>query len=293
MLKSMTAFGRSEKDMEQTTVSVEVRSVNHRYRDVSLRLPRPLVPLEEVLRAQIASRVSRGRVEVSLQMESRGEQPDSDVQLNVPLASAYMKVLAEINERFGLDPKIRAQELCQFKDVVLVRPVEADMESLKPGVQDALSTAFDGLDLMKEKEGEAIERDFKKRLGFLARYLENVEKRAPLVVSEYRDKLHDRVASLADGMELDESRMAQEVAFFAGKCDITEEIVRLHSHLDQYQKYMALDEPVGRRLDFLIQEMNREVNTISSKASDPNISKAAVEMKGELEKLKEQVQNVE
>jgi uncharacterized protein (TIGR00255 family) len=293
MLKSMTAFGRSEKDLDGTGISIEIRAVNHRFRDIVLRLPRPLLPLEEDLRAQIASAISRGRIEVTVQMERRGEQPDAEVELNVPLADAYFKVFEELNERYGLESKAEAGDLCQFKDVILVRPVEADIESLKPGFQEAMDEALDSLDRMRKREGDAIERDFQKRLGIVSQYLDQIEERAPFVVEEYRAKLLDRVSSLTEGMELDENRLAQEVAFFAGKCDITEEIVRIRSHLEQFHKYLRLTEAVGRRLDFLIQEMHREVNTISSKASDSAISSAAVEMKGELEKLKEQIQNVE
>jgi len=293
MLKSMTAFGRGEKQTKCMKISAEIRGVNHRFRDIVLRLPRPLLPLEEDVRTRIASSVSRGRIECVFQMEMLGEQPAAEVELNVPLAKAYLEAFRDLNERFGLDAGISARELCAFKDVILARPVEADLEALRLEVDQVLGEALDSLEGMRKREGETIERDFADRLTEISGRLERVAERAPVVVEEYRVKLRDRVASLAGDLELDENRLAQETAFFAGKSDITEEIVRLRSHIAQFQNYMGRGEPVGRRLDFLIQEMNREVNTISSKASDSAISSEAVEMKGELEKLREQVQNIE
>jgi len=292
-LKSMTAFGRGEAELEDAGVTVEIRSVNHRFRDVVMRLPKALQPLEEALRSQIAARIGRGRVEVSVQMETRGDQPDVSVELNVPLAQAYFSVYRELQERFGADPVVKAEVVCQNRDVVMIRPVERDVELLGPVVRDALERALDTVDRMRQEEGRALEKDFRSRLELIADYLTRVEERSPQVVEEVRKRLQERVAALTDGLDLDESRLAQEVALFAGRSDITEEIVRGRSHLSQFHTYLEADEPVGRRLDFLIQELNREVNTIASKATDAIISSVAVEIKAEIEKLREQVQNVE
>ncbi|MGD8386162.1 MAG: YicC/YloC family endoribonuclease [Desulfobacteraceae bacterium] len=293
MLRSMTAYGRGELEIAEALITVEIRSVNHRFRDVVVRIPRSLQPLEDEVRSQIATRVGRGRIECSIQMEHRAEEPDTAVALNVPLARAYVEVLRELQERFDLDSPIHAETLCQFKDVVKISPVEEDLEAVRPGVETAMSEALDALDRMRAEEGRAIEKDFRSRLLTIRENLARIEERAPVVVEAYRKRLRERVESLSEGMELDEGRLLQEVALFAGRCDITEETVRSQSHLSQFEQVLALNEPVGRRLDFLVQELHREVNTISSKASDASISSMAVEVKGELEKLKEQVQNVE
>jgi uncharacterized protein (TIGR00255 family) len=289
----MTAYGRGELEIAEALITVEIRSVNHRFRDVVVRIPRSLQPLEDEVRSQIATRVGRGRIECSIQMEHRAEEPDTAVALNVPLARAYVEVLRELQERFDLDSPIHAETLCQFKDVVKISPVEEDLEAVLPGVETAMSEALDALDRMRAEEGRAIEKDFRSRLLTIRENLARIEERAPVVVEAYRKRLRERVESLSEGMELDEGRLLQEVALFAGRCDITEETVRSQSHLSQFEQVLALNEPVGRRLDFLVQELHREVNTISSKASDASISSMAVEVKGELEKLKEQVQNVE
>jgi uncharacterized protein (TIGR00255 family) len=188
---------------------------------------------------------------------------------------------------------VRADALCQFRDVILVRPVERDTETLKGPALEALSDALGAMDRMRAVEGGAIDEDFRRRIRMLRDRLEQIEARAPQVVEEYDKRLRERVSALAGEIELDPNRLAQEVATFAGRCDITEEVVRSRSHLNQFEQYLDADEPVGRRLDFLLQEMNREANTISSKASDATISTTVVEVKGELEKLREQVQNVE
>lgn len=293
MLKSMTAYGRGERELAEAMVTVEIRSVNHRFRDIVLRLPRSLQPLEDEVRSKIGSRLGRGRIECSIQMERRGEQSDTEVVLNVPLAKAYVEMLRELQERFGLDSTIHAETLCQFKDVVKVCPVEADVEAVRPGMEAAIAEALDAMNRMRSEEGHAIEKDFRSRISAIRGYLSRIEERAPGVVEAYRKRLRDRIEALSEGLELDEGRLLQEVALFAGRCDITEETVRSQSHLAQFEQVLAMNEPVGRRLEFLVQELHREVNTISSKASDTTISSMAVEIKGELEKLKEQVQNVE
>jgi uncharacterized protein (TIGR00255 family) len=180
-----------------------------------------------------------------------------------------------------------------MKDVILVKPEDRDAEEMKAGFEAALEIALDSLDEMRLKEGEAIQSDLESRLRLLEKYLDTVEKRAPILVEEYRQKLNDRINHMLKDVTVDESRLAQEVAFFSERSDITEEIVRVRSHLQQFRAYLSVDDALGRRLDFLIQELNREVNTLSSKASDSSISKMAVEMKAELEKLREQIQNVE
>lgn len=293
MIKSMTAYGRGEYESGDTLFTAEIKSLNNRYRDIILRIPKNLQPLEKELKAIVGSRIKRGRVEVSIQTQNTGEETPYALELNVPLVNAYFKIFNQLGEQFGLDKKIQIESLCQMSDVILFRPQEADMEKVEPGFHEVLSQALDSLDTMRIKEGEAIEADFLKRLELLDRYVSEVEKRAPDLVEQYRSRLKDKICRMLEDVAIDESRLAQEAAFLAERSDITEEIVRIRSHLKQFHGYLSMDEALGRRLDFLIQEINREVNTLGTKASDPSISRVVVEMKAELEKLREQVQNVE
>jgi uncharacterized protein (TIGR00255 family) len=293
LIKSMTAYGRGEYHLGDTQFIAETRSLNNRHLDIILRIPRNYQVLEKELKDTISSRIRRGRVEVSVQIENNGEEGPYSLELNVHLVDSYIKILHQLAEQFDLDKKIQADSLLQMKDVLLFRPEAIDMDKLRPGFHHVVEQALDSLDMMRAKEGEAIEADFVKRLDLLENYVNEVDKRAPIVVEEYRKKLKDRIDHIIEDVALDESRLAQELAFFAEKSDITEEIVRTRSHLKQFREYLSMDDALGRRLDFLIQEINREVNTLSSKASDTLISKVVVEMKAELEKLREQVQNVE
>jgi uncharacterized protein (TIGR00255 family) len=289
----MTAFGRSEEASTQVRVTVEIRSVNHRYRDLSMRLPRALQPLEEEIKSMVASRVGRGRVELSLELQAGGEESDYEVSLNVPLARAYSSAIKRLQEEVGVNLEARADTFLQVRDMITVRPVERDLEADRPVVLGAVSGALEELDRMRLQEGGALEADLRARIAAVKESLKLIEERAPAVVEEFRRRLKERVEALSQDLEVDDARLAQEAAIFAGKCDVTEEVVRGRSHLDQFEGYLSVDEPVGRRLDFLIQELHREVNTISSKASDAAVSSVVVEIKGELEKLREQVQNVE
>ena len=293
MIKSMTAYGRGEYHLGDTKFIAETKSLNNRHLDIILRIPRNYQVLEKELKNTISSRIRRGRIEVSVQIENNGEEPPYSLELNVPLVNSYIKILHQLAEQFDLDKKIQVDSLLQMKDVLLFRPEEVDMDKLRPGFQHVVEQVIDSLDIMRVKEGEAIEADFVKRLDLLEGYINEVDRRAPIIVEEYRKRLRDRIDHIIGDVDLDESRIAQEVAFFAEKSDITEEIVRTRSHLKQFREYLLMDDALGRRLDFLIQEINREVNTLSSKASDSLISRVVVEMKAELEKLREQVQNVE
>lgn len=289
----MTAYGRGEYKQNDTVFIAELKSVNNRYRDIMLRTPRTLQPLEEDIRSRISSRIGRGRIEVFIQVEEKGEESEYALELNLPLVRSYMGILKQMRDEFGLNEKIDSDSLLQMKDVIIIKPEHVDIEKSRTGVMEALSQALDSLDAMRDQEGKTIEEDFLKRLGLIEKYLDDIEKKAPLVVEEYRKKLRDRIDSISADMEIDENRLAQETAIFAGRCDITEEIVRTRSHLEQFRNYLSNQGSLGRRLDFLLQELNRETNTISAKASDSSISANAVEIKAELEKIREQVQNIE
>jgi uncharacterized protein (TIGR00255 family) len=293
LIRSMTAYGRGEHTEGDTTFTAELKSLNNRYRDVILRIPKTFQTLEDEIRSQIASKVRRGRIEVSIQMKKNATEAEYDLELNLPLVRSLIQIFKELNEQFGLDDKITPETLCQMRDVILYKPHDVDIDEARPALQEVMRLALDSLDKMRRVEGKAIEKDFVKRLKLIEAYLDEIEERAPSMVEAYKKRLREKIHNLSQDMELDESRLMQEVAIFADRCDITEEIVRLRSHLKQFQNYMSVDDSVGRRLDFLIQEINREVNTISSKTSDSSISAKVVEIKGELEKLREQVQNVE
>ena len=293
MIKSMTAYGRADYSDDDKIFTVEVKSLNNRFRDIVLRIPNTLQAIEDEIRSLISSRIQRGRVEVSIKLERIGKDSDYGLDLNLPLIRSYVRIFRELNEELGLEEKIRPEYLAQIKDVIIFKPVEEDIDAIRPGLQKVLKQAFDSLEKMRTIEGQAIEKDFQDRLNLIEGYLDRIEERSPLVVEEYKTKLKDKINALSQDMEIDEGRLAQEVTIFAGRCDITEEIVRTKSHLKQFRDYLSLDDSIGRRLDFLIQELNREINTISSKASDSSISANAVEIKSELEKLREQTQNVE
>lgn len=293
MIKSMTAYGRGESSDRDTRFITEIKSVNNRYRDVIPRIPKALQAVEDEIRAHVASRIQRGRIEVSVQMEREGETTEYDLVLNLPLVKSYLEIIRELHETCGLEDKVSTESICQLRDVVQMRPRDLDIETLKPGIKESLDLALDSHDAMRVQEGKAIERDFMERLGAIEARLDAVEKRAPEVVEDYALRLKKKIQQLSKDMEIEGNRLTQEVAIFSDRCDITEEVVRARSHLAQFRHYLDMEEAVGRRLDFLIQEIYREVNTMSSKASDSSISADVVEIKGELEKIREQVQNVE
>lgn len=293
MIKSMTAYGRGEYQKGDILFVAEIKSLNNRYRDIILRIPKTYQVFENDMKSMISARVRRGRVEATIQMENNGEEGPCKFELNLPLVDSYFKIFDQLTKRFGIDQEIELGSLLQMKDIILLRPEERDVEEMRTGVEKALGRALESVDMMRFKEGEAIAADIQERLDLLEKYLNEVDTRAPILVEEYREKLKKRINHLLKDVTVDESRLAQEVAFFSDRSDITEEIVRVRSHLQQFREYLAVDDALGRRLDFLIQEINREVNTLSSKASDSSISKVTVEMKAELEKLREQIQNVE
>jgi uncharacterized protein (TIGR00255 family) len=293
LIRSMTAYGRGEYRQDETLYIAEIRAVNHRHRDIVLRIPKNLLVLEKDLKSLISSRTRRGRIEVFIEMKNEGGAVPYDLELNVPLAKSYFEIFKQMAEQFAPNQEIPLNSILNMRDVILSKPAEIDLEKTGNAIQEALSQALDLLDTMRLREGEAMETDFLKRLDLLGQYLDDAEKRAPELVEEYRNRLKINIDRMLKDVEADEARLAQEVAYFAEKSDITEEVVRTASHLSQFREYLAVDDAIGRRLDFLIQEINREVNTIGSKTSDSLAAKVVVEMKAELEKLREQVQNVE
>jgi uncharacterized protein (TIGR00255 family) len=293
LVRSMTAYGRAEHLQGETAFIAEIRSLNNRYRDIILRVPKNFQVFESDLKSLISSRVRRGRLDVSIQMGNSNDEGNYRLELNMPLVNSYVKIFEELAEKFGIDQKVDLHAICQMKDVILVRPEEADVESMKSAALEVLSMALDSLDAMRLKEGGAIEADFLARIELLEHHLGQIDSRSPQVAEAYRERLRGNIQNILQEVPVDEARLLQEVALFAERSDITEEVVRIRSHLAQFREYLSVDEALGRRLDFLIQELHREVNTISAKASDSFVSKRVVEIKAELEKLREQVQNVE
>lgn len=293
MVKSMTAYGRAEHSFEEVVLLAEIRSVNHRYRDIVLRMPRNFQRLEDELKRFISERVRRGRIEVFLQIEGNGEVPPSKPQLNGVLVESYLGIFEQLKEEFGIETRISGERLCQFKDIIVAEPETVDIEKMKAGFHEVLRKALDSYDFMRCREGAALEADFRERLRTIRSYESEIEERAPEAVDRRAAKLKERIGSMVGDLNVDDARIAQEVAILAEKADITEELVRLKSHCNQFEEFLSKDDALGRRLDFLLQEISREVNTLSVKASDASISSIVVEMKAELEKLREQTQNVE
>lgn len=299
MLKSMTGFGRGEYDSEEFTIRVEIKSVNSRYTDLTVKLPRFLNPLEERIRKEITKSINRGKVDVFITADY--EMGDNcTLKVDGALAMAYHKALAEIGTAIGADSGTinKAQEilyLAKTPDVINVKEALFDVESVWPCVQGAVTQALQGLMEMRCKEGENIKQDFIRREEIISGLVDEIEKRSPLVVSEYQEKLHQRLSELLESekIKVEPERVLQEVAIFADRTAVTEEITRLRSHLKQFREILESKVPVGRKLDFLIQEFNREVNTIGSKANDYAMAQIVVDLKAEIEKIREQVQNIE
>lgn len=293
MIRSMTAFGSGDVEKGDTRYTAEVRTLNHRHRDMVLRLMKTHQSLEEGLRGLISSRIPRGRIEVSFQIEKTGETLPYDVELNLTLAEAYLRVFRQLADHAGVDAKMPLESLLNIKDIILIKPETTDLAAIGEGFQEALNRALDTLDEMKVREGRAILTDFNERLDRLEAHVDAIHVQAPQLTEAYRERVTEKLTDMLDGAPLDENRLVQEVALLAERSDITEETVRIRSHLSQFREYLSMDDAVGRRLDFLIQELHREVNTLGVKAADSAISKRVVEMKAELEKLREQVQNIE
>lgn len=292
MVFSMTGFGRGQYKTGGVEISVEIRSVNHRYNDISIKMPRFLSFLEERIRQYIQSRISRGRVDVYISYEEL-EQDRLEVVINKELAHRYMEALSELKEYTGLKDDIDLSLLTSFPEVITVEQKELDEERVWQQVSVALEQAVDILVKMRKREGENLKRDILERLKTIDNLVSKIEGRSHDVVLEYKQKLEKRVEELARGIDIDRDRLYQEVVIFADRSNITEEIVRLRSHISQMNTSLEQGGIIGRKLDFLAQEMYRESNTIASKASDLYISTWVVEIKSELEKVREQIQNIE
>ena len=292
MIKSMTAFGSGQATAGGVTWTVELRTVNSRYLDLHLRLPRGLNALEDRMGKLIGARLTRGRVNLSLGV--RGES-DSAVRLslNRPLLRQYQRVLEEMRRELGREATVPLEAFTANRELILVEEQDPDYEAMWSQIEPALVAALEQVEQMRVSEGRALARDLRQRLERLEELFEQAAAFAPQVVEAYRQRLHERLAKLLDGEQVEPQRVALEVAVIADKCDVTEEIVRARSHLQQFKVFLEAGEPVGRKLDFLMQELNREANTMGSKMPDADAAQVIVEIKAELERIREQVQNIE
>lgn len=292
MIKSMTGFGRGEKRDNGKEFIVEIKAVNHRYCDIYVKMPRQISFLEDRVREVVSRSISRGKVDVFITYENYGEN-SKKVVFDEALAKAYTDAIWRMKEKLGLAEDVSVSLVSRFPDVLRVEEEEDDAEELWKLLHDAVRDALDALIEMREKEGRELKKNVLEKAEYIEKVLKNIENCAPLVVSDYKKRLENRIKELVDQQTIDESRIAMEVAIFADRCSIDEELVRLGSHIGQLRETFELEQPVGRKLDFLLQEMNREINTIGSKASDLEITKYVVEIKSELEKIREQIQNIE
>ncbi|MDO4573133.1 MAG: YicC/YloC family endoribonuclease [Clostridia bacterium] len=289
---SMTGYGRGSASAEGRELSVELKSVNHRYLDIGMRLPRHLAFLEDTIRTRLAARLSRGHVDVFLNYRNTRQDARS-VEIDAQLLTAYVASARAANAALGLADDLGLSAALRLPDVATLREADEDPAAVSALLCAALDEAADALVTMRRQEGERLLDDLSRRVSAVRSLTEQIEARAPLVVTEYRQKLGERIESLLNGVEVDRARLATEVALFADRASIDEEIVRLKSHAAQALLLFASDEPVGRKLDFIVQEMNREFNTIGSKANDAALTGLVLDGKAEIEKIREQIQNIE
>lgn len=294
MIKSMTGFGRSEYSDGKRNIMVEIKSVNHRYNDISIRMPKKYSFAEEKIKNFIKDVVKRGKIDISIIVENITEN-DSNVQLNTMLAAQYYESLKILGEEFDLKDNITLSLIASLPDVMRLKPDIDDEEAFIKIIQIPVMQAVQKLDEMRNDEGCKLAEDIISRGDLILDFVNKIEERAPYVVSEYRDRLQERIKDLlGDNIIVDQERIALETAMFADKCSIAEELVRLKSHIIQLKRNVENSkEPSGRKLDFIVQEMNREANTIGSKANDLEITNMVVEIKSEIEKIREQIQNIE
>ena len=292
MIKSMTGFGHGEVSAHNRKFTVELKSVNHRYLDMNIKMPKSLNFFESAVRQELKKYIVRGKVDVFISYENLGEKT-AKVRYNKELAAEYLQYLRLMSEDFALEDDVRVSTLSRFPDVFEMEEVEADEEELWKDLQTAIDMAAEGFVATRVTEGENLRKDLVAKLEHMLELVDFVDKRSPQIVTEYRTKLLGRVQEMLGDTKVDESRLLTEVTIFADKICVDEEIVRLRSHIATMIKELNEGESIGRKLDFLAQEMNREANTTLSKTTDLEISNCGIELKTEIEKVREQIQNIE
>ncbi|MBP0960249.1 MAG: YicC family protein [Oscillospiraceae bacterium] len=292
MIKSMTGYGRGQATVDGTDILVEIKSVNNRYYDFSARLPRMYGYLEEKLKTFLSGSISRGKIEVSVSIYNSGSKSE-EISINLDVANGYINALREANETLGLTDDITLSYVSRFPEVFIVKKIIEDEESVWNNIKPVAEEAVAKFVSMRETEGEKMKEDLSSRLDFILSKVEEVEKLSPATTENYRNRLYQKLKDILSDNNIDEQRILTEAAIFSEKVAVDEETVRLRSHISQFRELLETNEPVGRKLDFLVQEMNRESNTIGSKAQDIAITKIVVDVKSEIEKIREQIQNIE
>ena len=292
MIKSMTGYGGAKGSAEGLSVSIELKSVNNRYLDVSVKLPRTMLFAEEPIKAAVGRHISRGKVDVFVTVDQSASD-DMEVRVNEPLLKGYIEALSSAAEKFGLQNDMTVMSLCRLPDVLSTDRREIDSSALMTGITEILERALTEYDAMRLREGEKLRDDVLARLETISRLTGVVEENAPKTVAEYRARLEQKLQEVLATANIDESRVLTEAAIFADKIAVDEETVRLRSHISQLRGLTNGESPAGRKMDFLIQELDREANTIGSKCQNADIAHVVVELKAEIEKIREQIQNVE
>lgn len=291
MIKSMTGYGKAEQPFEHGKITIEMRSVNHRYGEISVKLPRSCICFENDVRKSVSARLKRGKIDVFIQLETLDD--DRVPTVNLPLARAYYSAFVALRDELGCADSIPLSLIASQKDVLAATESDHDVERVREALFAAVELAVTALDAMRCREGQELADDLLRRRDTLTQLIDGISRRAAVVPGEYAERISARLAQCAGDTLIDPARIAQEVVLLADKSDITEELVRFASHLTQFDSAFEAHEPVGRKLDFLLQELGREVNTIGSKANDGEITALVIELKAELEKIREQVQNIE
>ncbi|MCD5322626.1 MULTISPECIES: YicC/YloC family endoribonuclease [Pontibacillus] len=293
MVRSMTGYGRSSRTIQETSITVEIKTVNHRFLDITPKMPRSLLYLEEKIKKALQHPFIRGRVELFITIEGNA-LTKRQVKTDWELLDQYIQQLKEAKERYGLQEEISVNVLTKLEDLFTIQELEEHEDRMESVILSCVNEAAEKVVSMRVREGEALQEDLKDRLNKVATIVEDLRSRRPLVVQETQERIKSRIEEYAQqALPLEESRLLHEVGLLAEKGDIAEEITRLYSHTDQFVTTLDVDDSIGRKLDFIVQEMNRETNTIGSKSTDSKISEWVVLLKSEIEKIKEQVQNVE
>lgn len=292
MIKSMTGFGRAEETIAGRDIIVEIKSVNHRFFDFSSRVTRGYGFLEEKLKTYLQRRISRGKIDIFVSVETL-ESADVSVAVNYPLAAGYVGAMRELQQKYNLKDDISAGSVARYSDIFTVRKAPENEDEIWDAVQIVLAKALESFFSMREAEGGHLKEDVSQRSENILSIVSKIEERSPKTVAEYQQKLKERLSEMLCDAQIDEQRILTEAAVYADKVSVAEETVRLRSHITQFTDMLESSEAVGRRLDFIVQEMNREANTIGSKCIDAQISHDVVDMKAEIEKIREQIQNIE
>lgn len=291
MIKSMTGYGKSTVSQNLREYQVEIKSINHRYSDISIKMPRKICYLEDEVKKEILKHINRGKVDVFISFYDSSKE-GNDVKINTEIAKLYINQLRNLAQEENLNSNIEVTDIARFPDVLEIKQNSED-ETIKTELLEAVNQATNELVKMRETEGTKIKSDFLNRLNGIESKVNEISKLSTGLIDNYVVKLEDRIKELLKTDTVDQTRLAQEVVLYADKCSVEEEITRLNSHIAQFRKLLETNEPIGKKLDFLVQEMNRETNTIGSKANNLEITNLVVDVKTEIENIREQIQNVE